>query len=326
MSLKLKQFETIRELVKNLPEANLEMVDKIHQDLANFKGPENPLGKTMQAIEWLASWQGAKFPSLSNPVLNVYIASHSIAQSLFDKNPVDGAKNRIEMLKKGQAPAAQVALVNQIKLRVFELDIEHPSHDFRTGNALSEKECLAAITYGMEAVVESPDIIILGDAGYGSAAAAACVVRGLYGGTAEYWAGGQHEMGKNRIEAVKQGIDFHREFLEDPLDILMRFGGRDISALFGAILAARLNRTPVILDGFITCAAAAVLYKLNHKALEHCYIGHKTSEPAHAALLDRIGKEALLSLEIGIGDGFGAAVAFSVIRSASEAFSKLGNY
>ena len=132
--------------------------------------------------------------------------------------------------------------------------------DMTKAESLSERDCAAAIAFGMEVVAEGADIIALGNAGFGSASAAAAIALGLFGGTAEYWAGGEGEAAQARIKLVSEGAKLHKDLLGDPLEVLRCFGGRDIAGMVGAILAARHQAIPVILDGYVVCAAAAVLH------------------------------------------------------------------
>ena len=110
----------------------------------------------------------------------------------------------------------------------------------------------------------------------------------------------------------------HKDLLNSPLDVLRCFGGRDIAGIVGAIVAARHQGIPVLLDGYVTCAAAAVLHAVNPKALDHCIAAHITTEPAHGALLDRIGMKPVLDFGIGIGDGSGAALTLGALKAATE--------
>jgi len=110
----------------------------------------------------------------------------------------------------------------------------HPCADMSKEPSLSEKDCAAAIAFGMEVVAEGADLLVLGDCGFGSATAAAGIARGLYGGQSTYWAGGKTQAGTERIDAVREGARLHSDFLSDPLEVLRRFGGRDIAGLVGA--------------------------------------------------------------------------------------------
>ena len=103
---------------------------------------------------------------------------------------------------------------------------------------------------------------------------------------------------------------------EKGLGILAALGGREQAAICGAVLAARAARIPVLLDGFICTAAAAPLFAAAPDLLDHCLIGHASREPGHARLCDAMNKVPILSLDMALGEGSGAALALSVVRSA----------
>ena len=103
---------------------------------------------------------------------------------------------------------------------------------------------------------------------------------------------------------------------DDPFEVLRRLGGREIAAMAGAIVAARLARTPVMLDGFVCAAAAAVLARANPSALDHCLAGHVSAEAAHRMLLERLKLAPLLDLGMRLGEASGAALSVGVARAA----------
>ncbi len=122
------------------------------------------------------------------------------------------------------------------------------------------------------------------------------------------------------------GLARHADVLGDPLQVLRCLGGREIAAMTGAIAAARAQRIPVILDGFIACAAAAILAKTTPGALDHCVAGHLSAEGAHARLLEKLGKEPLLSLGLRLGEGSGAALAIGVLKGAVACHSGMATF
>jgi nicotinate-nucleotide--dimethylbenzimidazole phosphoribosyltransferase len=103
-------------------------------------------------------------------------------------------------------------------------------------------------------------------------------------------------------------------------------GGREIAALAGAILSARVRRIPVILDGFIACSAAAVLHKANPAALDHCIAGHVSEEAAHHHVLAELGKTPLLNLGLRLGEGSGAALALGIVKAAAACHSGMSSF
>jgi nicotinate-nucleotide--dimethylbenzimidazole phosphoribosyltransferase len=110
------------------------------------------------------------------------------------------------------------------------------------------------------------------------------------------------------------------------MEVLRRLGGREIAAMTGAIARARVARIPVLLDGFIVCAAAAVLARAVPGALDHCLAGHRSAEAAHGRMLDALGKEPILSLGLRLGEGSGAALAIGVVQGALACHSGMATF
>ncbi|MEP1229261.1 MAG: nicotinate-nucleotide--dimethylbenzimidazole phosphoribosyltransferase [Litorimonas sp.] len=325
MSPSAKPFDDIRALLDTMPQADIAMHDAVLK-LANHLGRElRPLGTLDQHLAWLAAWQGSSLPRLQRPLVAVFAGTHGVAKSLFGDNYIEQSKARVQSLTDGAAAVRGIAADAGAAFKVYEFGIEHPSEDFKTAPSLSERDCAAALAFGMEVVAEGADVIVLGSAGLGAAAAAAGLAHGLFGGGAEYWAGGSSPQAKQRVTAVEQGAQSHKDMLKDPLDILRLFGGRDLAGIVGAIIAARHQRIPVILDGYVVCAAAAVLHQIDNDAVSHCIAAHVSAEPAHQALLDRLDMQPILDLELNIGDGTGGALAMHLLKAASMGLSALDN-
>jgi nicotinate-nucleotide--dimethylbenzimidazole phosphoribosyltransferase len=107
---------------------------------------------------------------------------------------------------------------------------------------------------------------------------------------------------------------------------LRRLGGREIYAMAGAILAARMQKIPVIIDGFVATSASAVLLAANPQALDHCLFGHVSNEQAHKKALDHMGKTALLDLGMRLGEGTGAALAAGIVKAAALCHSGMATF
>jgi len=309
-------FDDIRTLAQGLPSGDVDMGKCVATKLQQSLGGLQPLGHLSEAVAWLARWQGKATPSIEKPLVSVFIGTHQVAAITIGTDVVEGGKARMASMAKGSAGVRGIAGSVSALFKVFDMGIEAPAADMCQEPSLSERDCAGAIAYGMEVVAEEADIIVLGNAGFGSATAAAGIARGLYGGAAGYWAGGDGERAARRIKAVEQAAMTHKEILGDPLEILRCFGGRDIAGMVGAILAARHQKIPILLDGYTVCAAAAIVHALNPAGLDHCLAAHKTTEPAHGALLERIGKKPLLDYGLGIGDGSGAALTIGVLKAA----------
>jgi nicotinate-nucleotide--dimethylbenzimidazole phosphoribosyltransferase len=141
-----------------------------------------------------------------------------------------------------------------------------------------------------------------------------------FGGDVAEWTGpgtGSDKAGiARKIDAIRRGLKRHEGIMGNAPVILAALGGREQAAICGAVLAARAARIPVILDGFICTAAAAVLYATDKRLLDHCLVGHASAEPGHRKLLAAIHKRPVLEFDMRLGEGSGAALALGIVRSA----------
>jgi nicotinate-nucleotide--dimethylbenzimidazole phosphoribosyltransferase len=220
----------------------------------------------------------------------------------------------------GGAAVNQLCTAFDAELRVYEMALERPTADFAAGAAMDEEECARAVAYGMMAVEPGIDLLCLGEMGIANTTSASALCVGLFGGAGSDWVGpGTGVAGSalaRKIEAVEIAAKLHFSQKRAPLDLLARVGGFELAALVGAILAARLARVPVLLDGFACTAAGAIVHALDPRGLDHCQIAHLSAEPGHRRLLDRLGRTALFDFGMRLGEASGAALAIAVVRAA----------
>jgi nicotinate-nucleotide--dimethylbenzimidazole phosphoribosyltransferase len=220
----------------------------------------------------------------------------------------------------GGAAVNQLCRTFDADLRVYEMALDEPTHDFTVEPAMSEADCVRAMAYGMMAVEPGIDLLCLGEMGIGNTTSAAAVCHALFGGTAEDWTGpGTGVTGTvlaNKCAVVAAGVARHKDRAPDPLAVLQSLGGQELAAIAGAIIAARLAKVPVLLDGYTCTAAAAVLHAIRPDFLDHCLVAHRSAEPGHGRLLEKIGKRPLLELGMRLGEGSGAALAIGVVKAA----------
>ena len=230
----------------------------------------------------------------------------------------------------GGAAVNQLCKVFDADLRVYEMHLEQPTHDFTEQPAMSEADCAYAMSYGMMAIEQGPDLVCLGDMGIGNTTAAAAICLALFGGEAADWVGpGTGVSGAahaRKVEAVREGVRRHAAVMSDGLQVMRCVGGLELAAIAGAVIAARMARTPVVLDGFAATAAAAVLHALDPHALDHCLVGHVSAEPGHRRLLERIGKAPLLDLGMRLGEASGATLALAILKAAAACHADMATF
>lgn len=313
-------FDDIRNLVAQMPGP-----DEVARAAAAARQnqlvkPPGALGRLEEIAIHIAGWQGREIPAVNRPTVAVFAATHGVAARGVSPYPPDVTKQMVATFTAGKAAVNQICGVFGAGLRVFDLALDLPTPDIVEQDALTEAECAATMAFGMEALAGEPDLLCLGEMGIGNTTVAAAIFHGLYGGEARDWVGpgtgATGEVLARKIEAVRAAVERSRAHLDDPLEVLRKLGGREVAAMAGAILAARLQRVPVVLDGYVVTAAAAVLKAMDPAALDHCLAGHVSAEPAHRAVLERLGLRPLLDLDMRLGEGSGAALAIGVVKSA----------
>jgi nicotinate-nucleotide--dimethylbenzimidazole phosphoribosyltransferase len=315
-----RPFDDIRELLGRMPKADEAARAAAREREGQLTKPAGSLGRLEEIAEWMAAWQGSARPHVDNPLVAVFAGNHGVVAQGVSAFPPSVTEAMVANFTAGGAAINQICKTFDISLKVYELALEKPTGDITQEPALDEKACAATMAFGMEALASEPDLLVLGEMGIGNTTPAAAIYHALYGGEAEEWVGrgtGVDDDGlRRKADAVRVAVARHKQHLSDPLEILARLGGRETAAIAGAILAARLRRTPVLLDGFVVCSAAAVLQALDDSALDHCLAGHVSAERAHRHALKRIGKIPLLDLGMRLGEGSGAALAVAIVKAA----------
>jgi nicotinate-nucleotide--dimethylbenzimidazole phosphoribosyltransferase len=313
-------FAEIRALIPELPGPDLAAATATAEREAILTKPAGALGRLEELTGWLATWQGRHPPRLERPRTCVFAGNHGVAARGVSAFPAAVTAQMVQNFIAGGAAVNQLCKAVDADLRVYEMALDQPTRDFTTAPAMSEAECARAMAYGMMAVEPGIDLLCLGEMGIANTTAAAALCLALFGGTAKDWTGpGTGVAGSAlaaKIAVVDEAVTRHKAILGDPLEVLRHLGGHELAAIAGAVLAARLARIPVVLDGFACTAAAAVLLGLDKKLLDHCLVAHVSAEPGHRRLLDKIGKTAVLDLGMRLGEASGATLAVAILKAA----------
>jgi nicotinate-nucleotide--dimethylbenzimidazole phosphoribosyltransferase len=287
---------------------------------ATLTKPAGSLGRLEEIVAWLARWQGRNPPRLERVEVLVFAGNHGVTAQGVSAYPAAVTAQMVANFAAGGAAINQLARMADAHLRVLPLSLDQPTADFTAAPAMSEPAFLAAVETGYEAVTPEADLLCLGEMGIGNTTAAAALTAALFGGGGERWAGrgtGVDDAGLARKRAViDRALARHAARLADPLACAATFGGRELAAILGATLAARRQRIPVLLDGFVCTAATAPLAKLHAGALDHAMAAHVSAEAGHRVLLKELALRPFLDLDMRLGEASGAAVAVLVLRAA----------
>ncbi len=323
-------FADIIDLLHVTPEGDEAAVEAIRARDRQLTKPPGSLGELETLVEFLGRWQGKATPTLDNPMVAIFAGNHGVTDQGVSAFPREVTAQMVANFTAGGAAVSQICQLHEFNLRVFELALDLPTGDITRTAAMDDRMCAATVAYGMEAIAGKPDLLAIGEMGIGNTTVAAAIYAALYGGSGADWVGrgtGVDDAGLARkADAVDRAVALHKDALDDPLAVLARLGGREIAAMFGAIIAARQQRIPVIVDGFVATSAAAIAHAANPSSIDHCIFGHVSAEHAHARVLEKLGRRPLLNLGMRLGEGSGAALAAVIVKTALHLHKNMATF
>jgi nicotinate-nucleotide--dimethylbenzimidazole phosphoribosyltransferase len=325
-------FDEMRRILRDLPGPDLAARTEVVRRQSQLTKPPGSLGRLEEIAEWLAAWQGRAMPRVEHPRIAVFAGTHGVAARGVSAYPPEVTHQMVKNFLAGGAAINQLAQTIDADLRIYELDLAHPTHDFTQAPAMDEARAAKAMAYGMMAAEPGIDVLCLGEMGIANTTSAAALAAALFGGPGADWAGpGTGVKGdalKHKIAVIDEALARHKDAItaRDPLTLLAAVGGEELAAIAGAVLAARMGRIPVLLDGYVCTVAAAVLFALDRRALDHCLVAHRSAEPGHARLLEKIGQRPLLDMDMRLGEGSAAALAVPLLKAAAACHNGMATF
>lgn len=315
-------LDDVRSLLKRLPDADAAAAGPAREKAEVLAASGFDMARAGRLGEWVSAWSGRFPPRPTRTVVALFIGTHGVAGQAVNAHAPGFEQRFVEHAAAGGAPVSQICGTHDFGLKIFDLALDLPVADITTEPAQDERGCAATIAFGMEAVAGGADLICLGGLGEGGEAAAAAVLSALIGGQPAEWMGAADaQMKGRRIAAAEKALALHGAALRDPLEALRRLGGREMAAIVGAILAARTENVPVVLDGLTALAAAAILHAARPGSIEHCILAD-TADASQARVADHLGIDRVLNLGLGSGDGTAGAMAAALVRDACLVFDQ----
>lgn len=318
---------------------------------ATLTKPPGSLGRLEEISIRLAGITGQPIPHLRRKVVTVMAGDHGVAAEGVSAYPSEVTPQMVYNFLRGGA--AINVLARHVGARVLVVDMgvavplePHPhlidkkialgTGNITRGPAMTREQAMQAILAGasvIEAEIESAaglDLLATGDMGIGNTTPSAAIAVALTGHPASKIVGrgtGVDDKGLQRKrEAVQRALALNQPNPEDGLDVLAKVGGFEIAGLAGAILAAAAHRRPVVVDGFISTAAAMIAVSLCPRAADTLFAAHCSVEFGHRRMLEWLGLTPLLDLNLRLGEGTGAVLALSLVEAASKILAEMATF
>jgi nicotinate-nucleotide--dimethylbenzimidazole phosphoribosyltransferase len=311
--------------------------------------PQGSLGRLETLSVQVAGITGNPLPDIRHKVVVVMAGDHGVVAEGVSAYPQAVTSQMVENFLQGGA--AINVLSRHVGARVVIVDmgvagdlldhpdllvkkIAHGTANIAHGPAMRREQAIQAVLTGADVVEQELerglDILATGDMGIGNTTPSAAIATVLTGRPAAESVGrgtGVDEAGLQRkVLAVQRALEVNRPDPRDGLDVLAKVGGFEIGGLAGAILMAGANRRPVVIDGFISTAAAMVAACLAPQVRDYLIAAHTSQELGHHRMMEWLGLDPLLDLQMRLGEGTGAVLAMSLVEAACKILSEMATF
>ncbi len=311
--------------------------------------PPGSLGVLEEIAARLCGMQNTHKPRLTRVQICIFAADHGVAEERVSAFPQVVTKEMVRNFATGGAAIAVLAKHLRAELEVVDVGVLSDTrdiagvinarvaagtHNFMYGPAMTRIQLGAALQAGQDAVMRALDrgaqLLIAGDMGIANTTSATAITCSLLGKSAREITGAGTGLDRagiiHKAAVIQCALDLHSSAIQSPLDLLQRLGGFEIAAMTGAYIAAAQQGLPVLIDGFISSAAALLASRINAGASTWWFYGHASTEPGHAYILHELNAKPLLTLGMRLGEGSGAAMALPLLRQACILHTKMATF
>jgi len=311
--------------------------------------PRGSLGRLEELSIQMAGIQGRALPRVAHKAIVTMAGDHGVARDGVSAYPPEVTPQMVLNFLAGGAGIS--VLSRHVGARMVVVDVgvaaDLPPHprlvsrkvgygtaSLAAGPAMSREQAIQAVEVGIEVVeaevAKGLDVVGAGDMGIGNTTPSSAIVAAITGAPVATVTGrgtGLDDAGLARkVAVVERGLAVNRPDPRDALDVLAKVGGFEIGGLAGVMIGAAANRVAVVVDGFISGAAALIAAGLAPAAVPYMIAGHLSVEGGHACALEHLGLRPVLDLQMRLGEGTGAALAISVVEAATKVLAEMATF
>ena len=342
-------MQQLKEVIGQIKEIDYSKGPKTQKRLDNLTKPQGSLGKLEDLARQVVEITGKENPPIKNKVIFTMAGDHGVTEEGVSAFPKEVTPQMVYNFLKGGAGIN--VLARHVGARVVVVDMgvaadlePHPelkikkinygTKNMAKGPAMTREEAIKSIEAGIEVfedeLKKGIDIIGTGDMGIGNTTPSSAITAVFTGKPVEELTGRGTGINTNAFEGkvgvIKKALELNKPDPKDAIDVLSKVGGFEIGGLSGVILAAASHRIPVVIDGFISGAAALIAYSLEPKVKDYLIAGHCSVEQGHKLVLQHIGLIPLLDLNLRLGEGTGACLGIGLVEAGIKILTEMATF
>jgi len=296
--------------------------------------PQGALGRLEDISVQLAGITGQAIPTIGRKVVVVFAADHGVTAEGVSAYPAEVTPQMVANFAAGGAAINVIARHVGAEVRVVDMGVGAPTGNIAREPAMTRERAVACVEKGIavaqEEVAAGATLLATGDMGIGNTTASSAVVAALTGHPPRQVTGRgtgvSDEQFERKVATIERALVTNQPNPLDAIDVLAKVGGFEIAAIAGLILGGAAARVPVLVDGFISGAGQLAAARLNPRAIDYTFAAHRSVEIGHTIVLNQLGQTPLLSLDMRLGEGTGAALAMSIVEAAAKVLAEMATF
>lgn len=342
-------MQRLNKIINKIKKVDYSLGEKTQKRLDNLTKPQGSLGRLEELAKQIVEITENETPPIKDKVIFTLAGDHGVTEEGVSIYPKEVTAQMVYNFLKGGAGIN--VLARHIGARIVIVDmgvasdlkphrqlvikkINYGTKNMVKGPAMSRKEAIKSIEKGIEVFEEEfekgIDVIGTGDMGIGNTTSSSAIASVITGKSVEDMTGRGTGVDDNtlshKIEVIKKALRVNKPDRENAIDVLSKVGGFEIGGLAGVILGAASKRIPVVIDGFISGASALIAYQLEPKVKNYLIAAHCSAEKGHKIILNYIGLDPLLNLNLRLGEGTGAALGIDIIEVSIKTLTEMATF
>jgi nicotinate-nucleotide--dimethylbenzimidazole phosphoribosyltransferase len=341
----------LKTLLSNVVSVNGEFIKGAQQRLDNLTKPRGSLGRLEEIAKQLVAITENKMPDLDKKIIFTFAGDHGVADEGVSAFPKEVTQQMVFNFLNGGAGINVLAKHAGADIVVVDIGVDYDfqnlmnssfemkkvmkgTKNMRIEPAMTRREALQCLEVGMELAEKYAKkgykIFGTGEMGIANTTPSSAIASFFTGKSVEEVTGRgtgiDDTSWKNKVEVIKDSLMLNKFDTCDPVDVLSKVGGTEIGGIAGLIIGAAAQRIPVVIDGFISTAGALIAYELEPKTKDYMFAAHNSQEIGHKAMLEKIGLDAILDLNLRLGEGTGAALAMLIIEAGLKIYREMATF